>query len=149
MPWLIRLSGHEAERWRQGSELRAGDEGQINLQSAREEKYSVNPGAGLHVKMMQGEMPIVHARSSIGEDIREFGGISNTKSEINVRPSVFTFGRGRTSDRSAADAPVTGGIFKELGAQMSTFFFRRKHRSFLIHVLNSIATSRFGNSEAR
>jgi hypothetical protein len=129
MPRLIRPSGHEAERWRQGSEFGAGDESKINLQSALEEKYPVNPGAGLHVNMMQGEMPVVHARSPIGEDIRQLGGVDNAKSEINVRPPVFPSGRSRTSDCSTTDATVTRGVFKTVGAQVIAFF-RRKRRLF-------------------
>jgi hypothetical protein len=34
MSRLVRVSEQQAERWRQGSEFRAGDEGQIDLQSA-------------------------------------------------------------------------------------------------------------------
>src|SRR6266404_328706 len=126
MSRLVRPSEHEAERWCQSSEFRSGDEGKIDLQSAREEKYPVNPGTGLHVKMMQGEMLIVHARRPIGEDVRQFRGIEDAKSEINVRPPVFTLGRSRTSDRSTTDATVTSGAFKEIEAQVSAFF-RRKH----------------------
>src|ERR1017187_6804565 len=84
MPGLIRPSGHEAERWGQGAEFRGGDEGQIDLESAREQKYPVNPGTGFHVKMMQGQMLVVHARRPIGEDTRQPGGIDNAKSEVDV-----------------------------------------------------------------
>jgi hypothetical protein len=129
MPGLIRPSEHEAERWGQGAEFRAGDESQIDLERAREEKYPVNPGTGLHVKMMQGQMLIVHALRPIGEDTGQFGGIDNAKSEIYVRPLVFLAGRARTRDRSTADAIVAGSVFKEVEAQVSTFF-RRKHRVF-------------------
>jgi len=124
---LIRPSEHEPEGRRQRSEFRSGDEGQINLQSAREEKYPVNPGAGLHVKMMQRQMPIVHSRGPIGEDIRQIAGIDNAKSEIDVRPPVFTFGRSRASDRSTTDAAISGRAVKEFEAQAITFF-RRKHK---------------------
>jgi hypothetical protein len=88
-------------------------------------------------------MLIVHARRPIGEDIRQFSGIDNAKSEINVRPLVFTFGRSRPSDRGTTDATVTRGAFKEGEAQMGAFF-RRKHRVFPDsgNVFNSIATSR-------
>ena len=65
-----KLVGEMAERWRQGSKLRRGHEGEIDLQSAGEEKYAVNPRAGRNVKMVQGEMPMVHARRPIGEHVR-------------------------------------------------------------------------------
>src|ERR1039457_5056040 len=60
MPGLIRLSAHKAERWRQGVELRRRHESEIDLQSAGEEEYAVNPTAGRDVKMIQGEMSMAH-----------------------------------------------------------------------------------------
>jgi hypothetical protein len=70
MPGLIRLSEHKAERWRQGSELRRRHESEIDLQSAGEEEYAVNPTAGRDVKMIQGEMSMAHVRRPIGKHIR-------------------------------------------------------------------------------
>src|SRR5216684_8609424 len=142
MARLIGPSGHESERWGQRSEFGAGDKGQIDLESAREEKDPVNPGPGLHVKMMQGRMLIVHPLRPVGEDIRYFGGISNAKSEIYVRPLVFLFGCARTSDRGTTNATVMGGVFKKVEAQLSAFF-RRKHgvSPNSESVFNSIATS--------
>jgi hypothetical protein len=127
MPGLIRLPEHKAECWRQGSEFRRGHEGEIDLQSAREKKHAVNPLAGPDVKMMQGEMPMVHVRRPIGEDIRQFGGIADAKSEIYVRPPVFVCGGRGASDRGATDALVTGGVFQKARPQASSFF-RSKHK---------------------
>jgi hypothetical protein len=63
--------------------------------------------------MMQGQMPIVHARRPIGEDTGHLGGIDNAKCEIYVRPLVFLFDRARTRDRGATDARVARGVFKQ------------------------------------
>jgi hypothetical protein len=43
--------------------------------------------------------------------------------------SSFQFRRARTRDRSTTDATVAGGEFKEVEAQVSTFF-QSKHRVF-------------------
>jgi hypothetical protein len=126
MPGLIGLPEHEAERWRQGSEFRGGHEGKIDLQSAGQEKYAVNPCAGLDVKMMNSEVLGIHMCRPIGEDIRQLGGIDNAESEIDVRPPVFAFGCRRTSDGSTANAPVACGVVDEVGAQ-SGALFRSKH----------------------
>lgn len=125
MPRFIGLSRQKAERRPEGSEFRGGDKSQIDLQSACEEKHPVYPGARLHVNMMYGRMPIVHALSPIGDDTRQFGSIDNAKSKINVRPPVFTFRRGRPSDRDTTDSTVMGGEFKNVGSQLSTFFWRK------------------------
>lgn len=82
---------------------------------------------GLHVDMMQGRMLIVPTRRPIGEDVRQFCGIGNAKSQVNVRPPVFTLGRCGTSDRSASDTKVVSVGFQEIRAQLSTFFQRKHH----------------------
>ena len=63
-------------------EVRGGHKGEIDLQGATEKKYTVSPLAPHDVKMMQGEMLLVHARSPIGQGIRRFGSIAHTESEI-------------------------------------------------------------------
>src|SRR5580658_6431870 len=108
MPGLIRLAKHQAEGWRQGSELHRGNEGEIDLQGAREEKHAVYPRAGPDVKVVQGELLAVHVLRPIGEDVRQCAGIADAKSEVYVRPPVFASGRRRASDRSASDTPVAG-----------------------------------------
>jgi len=69
MPRLIRLTEHQAKRWGQGSEFGGEYEHQIDLQSVRQEKYALNPRARLHVKMMQGQVLIVHAECPVGKDL--------------------------------------------------------------------------------
>ena len=124
---LIRFSEHKPKRWRQGSEFRRGCEGDVHLQSVRKEKNSINPPAGPDVNMMQGEMLLVHVPSPIGEDVGQFGGISDAKSEVYVRPPIFAMGGCRTSDRCTTDALVSAGVFQQAGSQAITFF-RCKHR---------------------
>ena len=126
LPGLVRLSEHKPERRCQGSEFCRGNEGEIDLQSAREEKYAVNPLAGPDIKMMQSEVLLVHVRSPIRKDIRQLGCSADAKSEVYVRPLIFALGCRRASDRSTTDALVFRGIFQEAGAQAITFF-RTKH----------------------
>jgi len=120
LPGLIRFSELKLECGRQGSKFCRGYEGEIDLQSAREEKYTVNPPAGPNVKMMQGEMLLIHVRSPIREDIQQFGGIAYAKGEIYVRPAIFACGCRRASDCSTTDALVFGGVFQKAGAQAIT-----------------------------
>src|SRR5271154_1448589 len=89
VPGLIRSSEHQAERGCQGTELRRWHEGEIHLQRAWKEKHAVNPSAGQDVKMIQGEVLMVHVRRPIGEGVRHFGSIAHAKGEIDVRPLVL------------------------------------------------------------
>ena len=86
---LIRFAEDKPECGSQGAEFCRGDEGKINLQSAGQKKYAINPSPGFDVKMMQGEMLTIHLRSPIGEDIRQLGCINCTKSEVYVGPPIF------------------------------------------------------------
>jgi hypothetical protein len=72
--------------------------------------------------MVQGVMLLVHVRRPIGEDIRQFRSIPDAKGEIDVRPSIFARSCCRTSDRSATDAMIFGGVFQNVGTQAFTFF---------------------------
>src|ERR1035438_9935313 len=89
LPGLVRLPEYQAERRRQGSELRSGHECQIDLQRAGEQEYAVNPRAGEDIHMMQGGMLLVHIRRPVDEDVRHLVGIAYGKGEIDVRPLVL------------------------------------------------------------
>jgi hypothetical protein len=114
MQGLLRFPEHKTEGWRQGAELCRGHEGEIHLQSARKKKYTVNPTAGPDVKMMQGEMPMIHVRRPISQDTLQFGGIADAKSQIYVRPPVFARVGRRASDRCTTDSMVARGVFQKL-----------------------------------
>ena len=86
---IFRLTEHKAEGWRQCSEFRRRSEGEIDLQSAREQKYSIYPRSGSDVQMMQSQMPIVHVSGPIEEDIWHFACVPDAKGEIYIRPSIF------------------------------------------------------------
>ena len=126
MPGLVCLPEYKPKGGSQGLEFRRRHEGEINLQSAREEKYTVHPSTGLDVEMMQYKMPIVHIRGPITEEIRQVGGIADAKGEIYVGPGILTRGGCGSSYGGAADARIAGGVFEEIRAQASTFI-RSKH----------------------
>src|SRR5205823_14749410 len=119
---FIRRAEYEPECWRESSEFCRGHEGKIDLQSAREEKYAVDPGTGCDIQMMHGKVPIVHVRRPVGEDVRQFGHIGYRKGEIDIRPLVLAFLRRRACDRTTAYARVTSGVCEQVGAQAATLF---------------------------
>src|SRR5450631_2664231 len=122
MLWLIGLAGHQPEGWRQGPEFRRGNEGEIDLQSAGEQEYAINPRTGMDVKMIESLMPVVHVGGPIGQDIRQLAGIPDSKGEIYIRPSIFARRCRRAGNRGARDALIIYGASQETGAQALTFF---------------------------
>ena len=89
MPGLVRFARDEPEGRRQSSEFRRRNKGEVDLQSAREQEYAINPRASIDVEMIQSLMLIVHMCRPFGQNIRQLAGISNTKGEIYIRPSIF------------------------------------------------------------
>ena len=81
--------------------------------------------------MVQGEMPIIHVRRPIGQNVRQFSGSAHGESKIDIRPPVLASGGRGASDRRAANARVAAGIFQEAGAQ-AIAFFRSEHAVSII-----------------
>ena len=119
-------SEHQAETRGQRPEFRRGNQGQIHLQRAGQQKGPVNPGAGLDVGVMHRSVPPIETCRPVCQNIRHPGPVRHRESQVDVRPPVFAPRCRRARNRGAGNPPVAGGIFEKFRSQPRAFF-RGKH----------------------
>jgi len=107
----------QPERVRPRAELVCRREREVHLQADVEQEHPVDPGADVHVKVMDHAVFSVHALRPIRDRGRHCASVANPEGKVDIRPLVLRAARRRSGYRGAADARVLTGSRNQGGAQ--------------------------------
>ena len=85
----------------------------IDLQCTLKQKHSIDPHPGHYIEMMRHLVFAIHVRRPVGHRPGDLRRITNTKRQIDIRPSIFVSSRRGTGDRRARDAIISGCPFEQ------------------------------------